>query len=88
MIGKEEKSSSIAFPIDHQVLDPNWLEQRNRDVIDAFRQVLGERLLVSSSRGDRTPLDLFLTGIRGEDVEVRRRLWQALTALPVTLRPS
>ena len=46
MIGKEEKSSSIAFPIDHQVLDSHWLEERNRDVIDSFRQVLAEGLLV------------------------------------------
>jgi hypothetical protein len=36
--------------------------------------VLAEGLLVSSSRGDRTPFELFVAGVRGWEAGLRRRL--------------
>jgi hypothetical protein len=36
--------------------------------------VLAEGLVSSNRRGDKTPLELFLVGIRGSEAELRRRL--------------
>jgi hypothetical protein len=36
--------------------------------------VLAEGLLVSSSRGDKTAIELFLGGIRGWEADLRRRV--------------
>jgi hypothetical protein len=36
--------------------------------------VLAEGLLSKESRGDKTPLELFLAGVQGWEVEVRRFL--------------
>ncbi len=36
--------------------------------------VLAEGLLSEKSRGDKTPLELFLAGVRGWDTGLRRRL--------------
>jgi hypothetical protein len=36
--------------------------------------ILAEGQLVPSSRGDKTPLELFLAGVRGWENHLRRRL--------------
>jgi len=41
---------------------------------------IAEGLVLENSRGDRTPLELFIAGVRACDVEVRRRLAQESNA--------
>jgi hypothetical protein len=44
--------------------------------------VLAEGLISKNSRGDWTPLELFIAGVRAWDVEMRRRLAPGIKCLP------